>query len=45
MEKLVEDISFTASERPGEKILITAEDVRQRVGILARNSDVRKYVL
>ncbi|MFZ1413858.1 MAG: ATP-dependent protease ATPase subunit HslU [Defluviicoccus sp.] len=45
MEKLVEEISFTASERSGETIVITADDVRARVGVLAKNADLAKYIL
>jgi ATP-dependent HslUV protease ATP-binding subunit HslU len=45
MEKLVEEISFTASERGGERIEITAADVRTRVGELAKNADLTKFIL
>ena len=45
MEKLVEDISFTASERSGETIEISAQDVRTRVGELAKNADLTKFIL
>ena len=45
MEKLVEEISFTASERAGERIEITARDVRSRVGELAKNADLTKFIL
>ena len=45
LEKLVEDISFTASERSGETIPVTAEDVRVRVGELAKNADLTKFIL
>lgn len=45
MEKLVEEISFSASERSGETIRITAEDVRTRVGKLAQNADLTKFIL
>ncbi|QLH38351.1 MAG: ATP-dependent protease ATPase subunit HslU [Defluviicoccus sp.] len=45
MEKLVEEISFSASERSGETIRITAEDVRTRVGELAQNADLTKFIL
>ena len=45
MEKLVEEISFTASERGGESIEITAADVRSRVGELAKNADLTKFIL
>jgi ATP-dependent HslUV protease ATP-binding subunit HslU len=45
MEKLVEDISFTASERAGEAIVIDKDAVRERVGELARNTDIAKFIL
>ncbi len=45
LEKLIEDISFTASERGGEDISIDAEMVREKVGSLAKNADLRKFIL
>jgi ATP-dependent HslUV protease ATP-binding subunit HslU len=45
MEKLIEDISFTASERGGETIEVTAEAVRSRVGELAKNADLTRFIL
>ncbi|MBL8659879.1 MAG: ATP-dependent protease ATPase subunit HslU [Rhodospirillales bacterium] len=45
MEKLVEEISFSASERGGETIEITAADVRTRVGELAKNADLTRFIL
>jgi len=45
MEKLMEDISFTASERNGESIIIDAEQVREKVGELAKDVDLRKFIL
>ena len=45
MEKLVEEISFSASERSGEAVTITAVDVRTRVGELAKNADLTKFIL
>jgi ATP-dependent HslUV protease ATP-binding subunit HslU len=45
MEKLLEEISFAASERSGEAITITAEDVRTRVGTLAKSADLAKFIL
>ena len=45
MEKLMEEISFTASERSGEKIAIDAAYVRDKVGKLAKNADLRKFIL
>ncbi|MAE45147.1 MAG: HslU--HslV peptidase ATPase subunit [Magnetovibrio sp.] len=45
MEKLLEDISFTASERGGETITIDAQQVREKVGELAKDADLSKFIL
>jgi ATP-dependent HslUV protease ATP-binding subunit HslU len=45
MEKLLEEISFTASERGGDKISVDAKDVRKQVGDLAKDADLRKFIL
>ena len=45
MEKLMEEISFTASERSGEAIEITEAVVLANVSELAKNADVRKFIL
>ena len=45
MEKLVEEISYTASDRSGESITIDADYVAERVGALAKNSDLSKFIL
>jgi ATP-dependent HslUV protease ATP-binding subunit HslU len=45
MEKLLDDISYTASDRSGEKITIDAEDVKKHVSELAKNTDLSKFIL
>ncbi len=45
MEKLVEEISFTASERSGDSVTLDAKDVRDTVGDLAKDADLRKFIL
>ena len=45
LEKLLEEISFTASDRGGEKVTIDAAYVRERVSELAKNTDLSKYIL
>jgi ATP-dependent HslUV protease ATP-binding subunit HslU len=45
MEKLLEDISFTASERNGEKIIITAQHVRDNVEELVKSADLSRFIL
>ena len=45
LEKLLEEISFEASERSGESIIIDAEMVTVKLSDLVRNSDLRKFIL
>ena len=39
------DISFMASERNGEAITIDDDHVREKVGELAKDVDLRKFIL
>ena len=45
MEKLLDEISFTASDRSGESITITADYVKEHVADLAENADLSKFIL
>lgn len=45
METLLDDISFSASDREGEKIAIDEAYVRERVGKLAKDTDLSKFIL
>ncbi len=46
MERLLEEISFTAPDQPpGTSIAITAELVQERVGSLAKKADLAKFIL
>jgi ATP-dependent HslUV protease ATP-binding subunit HslU len=45
MERLVEDISFTASDRSGERLVIDPEHVRATVGHLLEGADLSKFIL
>ena len=45
MEKLLEELSFTAEERTGETVTIDAAYVRERLEQLAEDSDLSKYIL
>lgn len=45
MEKLLEDISFTATDRGGETITIDADLVNTQVGDLAKKGDLSKFIL
>jgi ATP-dependent HslUV protease ATP-binding subunit HslU len=45
MERLLDEISFTASDRGGETIQIDASYVRAQVGTLAKNADLSRFIL
>ncbi|MCE2950599.1 MAG: ATP-dependent protease ATPase subunit HslU [Alphaproteobacteria bacterium] len=45
LEKLLEEISFTASDKAGEKVEISADLVRSTVGVLAQDRDITKFIL
>jgi len=45
LEKLLEEISFTATDRSGEAIAIDADYVRERVSGLAEDADLSKFIL
>jgi ATP-dependent HslUV protease ATP-binding subunit HslU len=45
MERLLEDISFTASDRAGQTVVIDAAYVRQHVSDLAKDADLSKFIL
>jgi len=45
MERLLEEISYTASDRAGEAIVITPALVRERVATLAENADLSRFIL
>jgi ATP-dependent HslUV protease ATP-binding subunit HslU len=46
LERLLEEISFTASDQPsGTRIVIDETIVRDRVGTLAKNADLSRFIL
>ena len=45
LEKLLDDISFTATDRGGETVVIDADVVRNTVTDLAKNADLSKFIL
>jgi len=45
MERLLEDISFSASDRGGETVRIDAGYVRENVADLAKDADLSKFIL
>ncbi len=45
MEKLLEEISFTATDRAGETVTIDAALVQERVGDLLKGGDLTRFIL
>lgn len=45
MERLLDEISFTATDRGGETVSITEEYVTSQVAELAQDADLRKFIL
>ena len=45
MERVLQEISFSADEFHGQKVVIDRASVRQRLGDLIRDEDLRRYVL
>jgi len=45
IEKVLDDISFTATDRGGEKIIIDENYVTKNLGELAKDTDLSKFIL
>ncbi len=45
LERLLEEISFTASDNKGSKVKITAEYVDENIAELAQDEDLSRYIL
>ena len=45
LEHILDDISFTATDRPGEAVNIDAAYVQEHMGNLAKNADLSKFIL
>jgi len=45
MERLLDEISFTASDKGGQTFVIDADYVREHVGKLAKDQDLSKFIL
>ncbi len=45
MERVLDEISFTAPDQPGSTITIDSDYVRKHVGDLAQNTDLSRFIL
>jgi ATP-dependent HslUV protease ATP-binding subunit HslU len=45
MERVLDEVSFTAADRSGDKVVIDAQYVEDHIGDLARNTDLSRFIL
>jgi ATP-dependent HslUV protease ATP-binding subunit HslU len=45
MERVLDEISFAAPDRPGETVIIDAAYVQKHIGDLAKNTDLSRFIL
>jgi ATP-dependent HslUV protease ATP-binding subunit HslU len=45
MERILDDISFSATDKAGDKIVVDAAYVQEHIGDLAKNADLSKFIL
>ncbi|MEP6342729.1 MAG: ATP-dependent protease ATPase subunit HslU [Maricaulaceae bacterium] len=45
MERLLDEISFEATDKSGENLMVDADYVRKHVGELSKNQDLSKFIL
>jgi ATP-dependent HslUV protease ATP-binding subunit HslU len=45
MERVLDEISFTAPDRAGDKVTVDAAYVQQHIGDLAKNADLSRFIL
>ncbi len=45
MERVLDEISFTASDRSGQEVTVTRDYVKKNVGDLAKNADLSRFIL
>ena len=45
IEKVLDDISFNATDKAGEKIFINSEFVKNNLGSLVKDTDLSKFIL
>ena len=45
IERVLDDISFAATDKSGEKIIINSEYVKKNLGELVKDTDLSKFIL
>jgi ATP-dependent HslUV protease ATP-binding subunit HslU len=45
MERVLDEISFAAPDRPGDTVAVDAAYVHKHIGDLAKNADLSRFIL
>jgi len=45
LERVLDEISFAATDKPGETVVIDRDYIQEHIGDLARNADLSKFIL
>jgi ATP-dependent HslUV protease ATP-binding subunit HslU len=45
LERVLDEISFDASDKDGQTVVVDGNYVRSQIGDLARNTDLSKFIL
>jgi len=45
LERVLDEVSFTATDRSGETVVVDAAAVTKEVGELAKNADLSRFIL
>ena len=45
IERVLDEISFTATDRAGEKIIVDSEYIKKNIGELVKDTDLSKFIL
>ena len=45
IERVLDEISFTATDRSGEKINLDSEYIKKNIGELVKDTDLSKFIL
>jgi ATP-dependent HslUV protease ATP-binding subunit HslU len=45
LERVIEEISFTADEHKGERVTVTSDLVKEKLDIIANDEDLSRYIL
>ena len=45
MERVLDELSFTATDRSGETVTVDSDYVQKNIGALAKNTDLSKFIL